>query len=386
MLNKKDIKIVITGGHLTPARAIISALKRLGGFRVLFIGRKYALEGDLTLSLEYQIIQQLGIESYFLTTGRLQRQLTRHTLSSLAKIPIGFIRSFWCLNRFKPDIIVSFGGYIALPVSLAGWLLRIPVVTHEQTLSPGLATKVISLFARRICVGWPKIKGKFPKEKVVLTGNPIREEIFTNPTEQRIKISEEKLPLIYITGGSLGAHAINRLVAKVLPELLEKYRIIHQCGDSKTFNDYENLRAIEAGLSPRIRDRYFLTTYVGSADIGWVFNHADLVVSRAGANIITELAALGIPAILIPLPWAGQGEQEKNARYLAEAGTAIVLTQEGLTGIDLLSKIDEMIGNLNRYKINGEKTKKLVDRMATQKIIDIILEVYHENNKPTDVS
>lgn len=372
-------KIIITGGHLTPALAVMEKLQ-LEEWQILLVGRKHSLEGDPALSIEYKIITAKGLKFLAITTGRLQRSFTRYTLFSLAKVPLGFFQSLYYLLKFKPDIILSFGSYVALPVVLAGWVLKIPVITHEQSVVPGLATKIISKFARKICVSWPETIQFFPKEKVILTGNPIREEIFDINSRNLgrsipgIGRLDKKLPLIYITGGNLGSHVINEVINQILPKLLDRYLVIHQCGNSQAYNDFEKLRTRNLELKTELRNRYVLTKYVESHDIGWVLNNADFVISRAGANIVTELAALGKPSILIPLPWAGQQEQRANARLLEKAGTAIILPQEKLTGENLYQCIESLRQNLGRYEKNSQEAQKLVNRKAADKVVKVVNE------------
>ncbi|MBL7159176.1 UDP-N-acetylglucosamine--N-acetylmuramyl-(pentapeptide) pyrophosphoryl-undecaprenol N-acetylglucosamine transferase [Candidatus Microgenomates bacterium] len=389
-------KILIIGGHFSPALAVIEELEKRNRWEIFFVGRKYPLEGDKVLSLEYRIIKKRQLPFFDLKTGRFQRKFTRYTIFSLFKIPLGLIQSFLVIKKTSPDIILSFGGYIAFPVVIVGWLLRIPIITHEQTMTSGLANKIIAFFAKKICLSWPETVKNFPKEKIVLTGNPVRREIFNNQLSEgklpltknlRFFTSEvarrdssdggsfkkcKSFPLIYITGGSLGAHSINEVVLDILPRLLEKYRVIHQCGDSKVYRDYKLLEARGSRLETRLRKRYYLTKFVELEDIGWVLNNADLVISRAGANTMTELLALGKPAILIPLPWAGAGEQEKNAQILKNLGSAKILPQEKLTGQVLYQYIESLIQNIDEYKKNAEKGKKLVDLNAAEKIVDIL--------------
>lgn len=377
------MKVIITGGHLTPALAVIGELKKSSkDLDILFIGRKHPLEGDLSVSPEYKIITRMGIPFVSLTTGRLQRRFTRYTLFSLLKIPIGFLQSLWWVGKFQPDVILSFGGYVAVPVVVAGWLFRVPIITHEQTATSGLANKIISFFAKKICASWPDSAGHFPKDKVVLTGNPVRKEIFEiNQNSQLTPLAgghNSQLPAIYITGGSLGSHVINEAVGEILPQLLEKYVIIHQCGDSQKFRDFDRFKTQNSKLKTEVQKRYFLTKYVESQDIGWVLNEADLVVSRAGANTVTELAALGKVAILIPLPWAGVGEQEKNAQILVDCGAAVVLPQENLSPQILFETIQTVMGNITDYKKHASYAQKLVDLSAAQKIAKITYESAHK--------
>ena len=398
-------KILITGGHLSPVLAVIEELKKRKEWEIFFVGRKYPLEGDKAVSLEYRIIEKLGIPFFELKTGRFQRRFTRYTISSLFKIPLGLVQSFFVIKKTSPDLILSFGGYLAFPIVLAGWLLKIPIVTHEQTMTSGLANKLIAYFAKKICLSWSETLKNFPKKKAVLTGNPIRKEIFNyqlsegkSPFTKALHFFTSEVarrdssdggsfkkckafPLIYITGGSLGAHSINEVVMQILPQLLKKYRIIHQCGESTVYKDYEQLRTTNYELSTNLRKRYYLMKFVELEDIGWVLNSADLVVSRAGANVITELLALAKPAILIPLPWAGEGEQDKNAQILKKLGSAKILSQEKLTGETLCQCIKSLIQNIEKYKKNAEKGKKLIKLDAVEKIVDILEEIVLKKKK-----
>jgi UDP-N-acetylglucosamine--N-acetylmuramyl-(pentapeptide) pyrophosphoryl-undecaprenol N-acetylglucosamine transferase len=335
-------KIVISGGHLTPALAVIPRLREKG-WQVFFFGRKTAIEGDPTTSVEYQLIKEMGIPFYGLTSGRLQRKFTIYTLSSLLKIPLGFFQSLYYLIRIRPQLVLSFGGYLALPVAAAAWLLGMPVVTHEQSVVPGLATKIIGRWAKKICLSWKETENYFPY-KTILTGNPLRPEIFYQGEKpESITISEEKLPLIYITGGSLGSNAINEVIGQILSELVDHFRIVHQSGQSKFFDDISKLSRAFSLLPPEKRSRYFLTKYLKAIEVGWVLNKADLVIGRAGANTVAELVALQKKAILIPLPWAGQKEQQENALQIEKMGLAKILPQEELTGPRLLSTIYSMM-------------------------------------------
>lgn len=361
-------KIIICGGHLTPALAVVNLLKK-EDWEIIFIGRKFALEGEKNLSVEYKTTREMGLPFISLTAGRLQRSLTRFTFLSLLKVPVGFVQSFYWLRKLKPGIILSFGGYVALPVALAGWFLGIPVVTHEQSVVLGLANKIIGFFAKKICVSWEKTM-EIRSGKFVLTGNPIRKEVF----KQGANLNE-KLPLLYITGGSLGSHAINEAVLEILPKLLEKYQIIHQCGDANIYHDYDNLKFKTENLKQELRERYFLTKYINSENIGWVLNKADLVISRSGANTVCELAALAKPAILIPLPWAGQNEQLENAKLLENIGIAVILEQKNLTGKSLFQCIKSLIQNLEEYKKKAQKAKELVNLQAGENLVKVINDI-----------
>ncbi|MBM3208678.1 UDP-N-acetylglucosamine--N-acetylmuramyl-(pentapeptide) pyrophosphoryl-undecaprenol N-acetylglucosamine transferase [Candidatus Shapirobacteria bacterium] len=383
-----DKTIVITGGHLTPAQAVMEELQK-GDWQIYYFGREFSLEGSRIPSVESQVVPRMGVRFIGFPAGRLQRRLTRETIPALLRIPAGFFSAFSKLWQLRPRVILSFGGYVSVPVVLAGWLLRIPILTHEQTRVFGLASKINSFLSKKVLVSYSESIKFFSKKKVILTGNPLREEIFNyqlsrqRPASQRDErgspgaatisnqLSREKLPLIYITGGNQGGQVINRAVEEILPQLLIKYRLVHQVGGL----DYEKFKAHQVGLgqSSKLKtplgERYFVTSYVEAKDIGWVLNSASLVVSRAGANITSELAALGKPAILIPIPWSSQNEQEENAKALVEAGIAVILEEGQLSGKKLLRAIEMMMTNLSRYENCGKKTKALALLGAAPRIV-----------------
>ncbi len=365
-------KIVVTGGHLTPALAVIEELQKRG-WEIIFIGRKHAAEGDETLSVEAKIIPKLGIPFFPINAGRVQRQFTRWTIPALLRIPLGFFQAFGYLRRIRPTVVLSFGGYLSAPVVFSAWLLKIPVVTHEQTTIKGLATRFNSLFAKKIAVSWPKSLGDFPSSKVVLTGNPIRKEIFkVDEAIWKALNYEKNLPLVFVTGGNQGSHTINMAIGKIIPSLTIIANVFHQCGHLNALGDFEKLEKIRNNLPAKLKRRYHLKKYLTSHQMGTLLNKADLVISRAGANTLTELAALGKPCILIPFPWLYQNEQMKNAEMLAKVGIAEILLQEQLSPSRLLKLIKKMLGNLSFYQKNSPMAKKLVKIKAAKKIADLV--------------
>ena len=205
------MKIVITGGHHTSALPIIHKLKsQLDDLEIMWIGHKYSVYGDKSETLEYKEISALGIDFFDLKAGKLYKTFDP---IRLAKIPFGFVQAFYFLLKIKPDVIMSFGGYLAAPVVLAGWVLRIPSLTHEQTVVVGYANKFISKLVRKILVSWARSQKYFPKSKTVLTGLPLRNAIFSAHTE-RFNVNPD-LPTVYITGGKTGSHILNESVYDV---------------------------------------------------------------------------------------------------------------------------------------------------------------------------
>jgi len=368
-------KVVITGGHLTPALAVIEELKKRG-WEIIFLGRKYASEGVKTPSIESELIPRMRIPFYTLAAGRIQRRFTRWTIPAILRIPIGFFQAILYLRKLRPDVVLSFGGYVSAPVVFAGWLLRIPVITHEQTTVKGLATKFNSLFAKKIAVSWKVNLDDFPSQKVVFTGNPIRKDIFKFSEKFWRELNfEKKLPLVFITGGNQGSHTINVAVGEIIPRLVKRANVFLQCGHLNAFGDFEKLRETRNKLPEKLKSRCRVKKYLSGEEMGTLLYKADLVVSRAGANTITELAALGKPCILIPLPWLYQNEQEKNARMLEKVGIAEVLLQKDLSSESLFQLIKKILKNLSTYQKNAAKAKKLVCLKAAEKIADLVEEV-----------
>ncbi len=367
------MKIVIAGGHLTPALAVIDQLK---DHQILYIGRKHALEGDKALSLEYQTITSKNIPFVSILAGRLQRKFTIYTIPSLLKLPIGFFQSFFILKKEKPDVVLGFGGYVSIPVIIAATILRIPIVIHEQTLTAGLANKIAAHLSKKICISWESSRDFFPKSKTILTGNPIRKEIIqslTNPQDSEQKSPPEadqplaekaKTPLIYITGGSLGSHTINLLVEGSLKKLLRNYDVVHQTGDSKKFGDFERFEKLKSNEGLK---NYIVKKFLTGKEIADVLMVADLVVSRAGMNTVTELVFFNKPCFLIPLL---QGfEQKQNANFIKKIGLAEVGAQDVLSPISFFETISFMIKNKEKYKTSH----KLIIENASEKIAEVVL-------------
>ena len=368
------MKILITGGHLSPALSVIEKLK---GEEILYVGRKHALEGDKAFSLEYQTIKDLGIPFFSITTGRLQRKFTKHTIPSLLKFPLGFSQSLFILKRFKPDVVLGFGGYVSWPVIVMASFLKIPIVIHEQTLEAGMTNKFAARFAAKICISFESSKRFFPIKKVVLTGNPLRKEIVeeNQKSEIRNQKSEGELPLLYVTGGSLGSHFINNLVKDTVRKLIRDFQVIHQTWDSNKYKDFDSLLKIKSELG-EYSERYTINKFLTPLESAKTLKKADLVVSRAGINTVTELLFLGKPSLLIPLPFTQNNEQLKNARFLKTQGLGEVLEQKKITAEVFLHTLEKMSKNINDYKKNSDQSKTLADKDAASRIVEVVKNVY----------
>lgn len=364
------MKVVITGGHITPALGLLPLLKKK--HELLFLIRKNTYEGDRGESFEYKTIQTLGLPYRIIHAGRLNRRFTPYTLISLLKIPLGFLQAFHILIQARPTVVLSFGGYIALPVCLAAALLGIPIVTHEQTVKAGLANRIIAFFAKKVCISLKESATLFPKEKIVFTGNPLRKELLTAPKEPPSFLREvsnppaggEKLPILYITGGGGGAHTLNQHVLTILPALLQKHIVVHQVGASQMFSDYDDACRKKDTLPPDLQKRYIPKTHLTSEELAWLYRHIAFLIGRSGANTVYEILTFGLPSLLIPL----NDEQTANAKLVEEAGIGETLFDDTLTAEELLAAVQNFTKKRKKTKVpmQSDADIKLVEVLEQQ--------------------
>lgn len=344
--------ILITGTHHTPAIELIEQLKKdpKTSWQIEYVGHIYPTETHILGT----IIPKLKVNFHPLEAGKFDRHYPFNTIKGLPKTVLSVIRAYRLIHKIKPDIVVSFGGYISVPVIFASFLHKIPSITHEQTLTTSLSTKLNSLFVDKVALSFENSSQTYPlpKVKTIITGNLLRREIFNNSTKNFSKVRK---PFIYITGGNQSSNYINNLIFKTLPQLTKKFTIIHQIGNiTKTH---------------QITSNYFPIKYVGPEDIGWILNNCTLIISRSGANISQEIVALEKKSILIPLPSTQQNEQFKNALWVKEKlpQQTIVIPQENLNKKSLLTAIQK----LNSLSVN----KKNIHLKPNYKLIKLIYEL-----------
>lgn len=362
-------KIAICGGHISPALALIEELEKEKGIEIVFFGRKYSTEGIKSLSTEHKIIKEKGIKFKAITTGRLQRKFTRYTIPSLLKIPIGIIQSFYYLLSERPSVVVSFGGYVSVPVVFCAALVGIDVVSHEQPSVPGLATKINSIFSEKLFLTWPSSQKYFDREKTEVIGNLIsKSSKAKNAKSKNIDAFIKKTQkLIVVTGGNQGSHFINNLITEAL-DLLEDFYILHLAGNANYKGDVDRAKKIK-------KSNYFAQSFINQTDMGAVLNRADLIIARSGANTVWEVATLGKNALFIPLPISASSEQRENARILENAGTSKVLNQTSITPKQLKEEIDSFFRNRAQYKKNAQKFARTLPRDANEKLAQYVLKI-----------
>lgn len=327
-------KIILTGGgtagHVTPNIALLPRL-RDAGYQISYIGSENGIEKQL---IEAQHIPYYGISS-----GKLRRYFDLKNFSDPFRVLKGFSQASALMKKLQPDVVFSKGGFVSVPVVLAARRRHIPVVCHESDLTPGLANKLSMPGATKVCCNFPETLQYLPKEKAVLTGCPIRQELREGDPQKALAMTgfTASKPVMLVMGGSLGAVAVNDAVRSVLPELLKDYQIIHLCGKGK--------------LDPALADTkgYVQYEYI-QKELPDLFALSDLVVSRAGANAICELLALRKPALLIPLSAkASRGDQILNARSFERQGFSKVLEEEEITRESFLAAVRELAAQKQRY-------------------------------------
>ena len=363
------MKVIFTGGHHNSALEVARKLREKDpSMNHLWIGHKYTMLGDRAMSVEYKEVSKGGFEFKELKAGKLYK--TFHPLHWL-RLPYGLLQALYYVWRFKPNLIVSFGGYLAAPVVIAGWILRVPSITHEQTTTVGLANRLIARFADKILITWPQSEKYFNPARTLLTGLPLRQCLFES--REDIFQFNNRLPTIFVTGGKQGSHIINEVLSEALDDLLQVANIIHQTGSHSVTNDLSKAQKQWEALPADLKDRYLVKGYFFEDEIGSVYKAADLLISRAGAHTVYELAALGKPALLIPIPWSSHNEQYRNARILLDEGTVQILAEDRLTPETLKEEARRMLKNLSRYQSRGEQVKKLVRFDAADMIVAEIL-------------
>lgn len=352
-------KIIMTGGgsagHVTPNLALIPKLKALD-YEIQYIGTKDGIER--------KIIEGENIKYYAISSGKLRRYFDFKNFSDPFKVIKGIFEAKKIIKMQKPDIVFSKGGFVSVPVVLAAYLNKVPVIAHECDITPGLANKLAAPYCTKLCVTFPESLKEIKNGKGVLTGNPIRAELFLG---SKIKGKEicgfnNDKPIMLIIGGSLGSKIINEVVRIKLTKLLLVYNVIHICGNGNIDKSLQN------------KNGYVQYEYVKN-ELPDLLSSSDIVVSRAGANVIFELLAMRKPNLLIPLSGkSSRGDQILNAESFMKSGYSMVIQEENLTPDKLETKINELYNDRNEYI-------KSMNSSNTEKSIDLIVELIEKYRK-----
>ncbi|WP_433622064.1 UDP-N-acetylglucosamine--N-acetylmuramyl-(pentapeptide) pyrophosphoryl-undecaprenol N-acetylglucosamine transferase [Nocardia sp. CA-120079] len=372
-----------TGGHVFPAVTAIHALRTqltASGreLEVLWIGQDGGLES--------RVAYDEGIPFAAVATGKIRRDrnplkmVNRANIIDLCRVPVGVAQARATVARFQPDVVLATGGYVAVPVGVGSWLCRRRLVIHEQTVRLGLANRLLARIATRVAVSSESSLPHLPRSArstAVVTGNPVRSEILEagkadNAIEALgLRGFDRSLPTVYVTGGAQGSAQINYVVREVLPWLLLRANVIHQCGSSAIADFQQHTVALAPELSPRYR----VTEFVGP-ELPDVLALADVVISRSGAGTIAELTALGKAAVLVPLASAAGNEQAHNARALDEAGAAVALLGE-VSAETLRAVVDPLLADPDRRAAIAAQARLRGRPEAADQLAQLVLSTAH---------
>jgi len=325
--------------------------------------------------IEARRVPAAGIPFTPIPTGKLRRYWAWQNVIDLAvNVPSSLAAASIALARLRPSVVFGTGGFVALPVALAAAMRRLPVVIHEQTAVPGLANRIAARVATRIAITYEPSARWFRGDRVTLTGNPLRAELRGGDRADAIARFglDPAVPLVYVTGGALGAHRVNRVVGEALPTLLPSAQLVHQCGDNPNTGDLRWLETRREALPSHLARRYHLRPYL-DAELPSVYAAASLVIGRSGAGTVNECCQLGLPALYIPLPGTSGDEQTANARLVERAGGAAVLPQSDLSPTTLAERMIPLLEDPANLKIMGERARTLAIPDAAERLATVII-------------
>ncbi|MDD3481277.1 MAG: undecaprenyldiphospho-muramoylpentapeptide beta-N-acetylglucosaminyltransferase [Patescibacteria group bacterium] len=371
-----------TGGHTLPVLAIIKAIERENkDAKILFVGSRFGIESRL--------VPKMGIKYYGVSTGKFRRYHSRKIMNVIDITTLfkngadffRFVRGIFearsIISHENPDIVFAKGGYVSLPVALAAKSLKVPVVSHESDVVMGMANRRIASFAKTVCVAFPvkHYKEQVDDTKLVETGNPIREDILMGKRElflSEIGFKKDKKTLLVI-GGSQGSRFINDLINEKIEQIARTYQIIWITGERDADLVEYRLDELKEDIRKNIKVYGFVTS-----ELADVYAAADLVVSRAGSNVLFELAALSKPAILIPFDVAAGSHQLENAKLFSRSGAAYLFRQSNLTAEGLFHQIKYLFENEEELQAMAKKMGEWADLGASGKVAKIIIKAGEE--------
>ena len=364
IMDIKELRIVIagggTGGHLFPGIAVAQEfISRSPGVEVIFVGTDRVFEKS--------ILSEKGFRHLSISAEGIKGRSWWRKLLSIFKLPKGILESMWILLKFRPHLVVGVGGYSAGPVVMGAWLLRVKRVLHEQNILPGVTNRMLSRFSECIFVSFEQTKQYFKAHRVMVTGNPIRQDILKAMVDTQATGKREKPFSVFIIGGSQGAHSINMAVMDALDYIKngKQYGFIHQTGSED-----------ESMVKARYRDKGFRATVQPFfSDMATRFQDADLIICRAGATTVAEITALGKAAIFIPYPHAADNHQMLNARDLETAGAAEMISEQDLSGAGLGERIDFYASNPDQLRRMEKTAKEMGKPQAAKTIVDECLKI-----------
>jgi UDP-N-acetylglucosamine--N-acetylmuramyl-(pentapeptide) pyrophosphoryl-undecaprenol N-acetylglucosamine transferase len=351
-----------TGGHVFPGVAVALNLQSRRPIRILWVGS--------TGGIEQQIVGRFGIPFSGIPAGKFRRYLSLRNLADIFKIAAGVLRSLSVMRRHRPSLVFSKGGFASVPPVIAAWLRGIPVVTHESDADAGLATRINARFARKILVPYAATAKRFPQKiqgRVVVTGNPIRSEIFSGDPTSGLSAAgfspADPRPVVMILGGSLGARQLNQLVISIIQAIRPEWRIIHQTGDRSADLEF-----------PVSDESYFRGSFFQN-ELPHLLACAEAVVCRSGAGTLWEVAALAKPMLLVPLGAGSRGDQERNAEVFERELAAQVFRSDLTLAEDVTGALHTLAIHPENRSRMGRNARQLIHIDSSDQIVAILEEL-----------
>ncbi len=361
-----------TGGHIYPALSVATLLRDSYQADILYLGSDDGMETKL--------VPEAGFRLRTVKAGKLQRFIAWKTVVGVARVPVGMAQAVSIVRRFRPDVAFTSGGYVAVPAGIAARLNGVPLLIHQQDVSPNLSNRLIAPLATRISVAFADSLQYFPAAKTVHLGNPVRQAILdvrqTTPEQARAALGfDPELPLLLVTGASSGARHLNQAICQILATLLPRCQVLHLSGPALFEETRPLAESAMAGLDAETRKRYRLVPYM-SDEMPLALQAASLALCRSGASTLCELAVLQKPAILVPLPPGfGGSPQEINARMFEQHQAATLLLDSDLEPEILVERIISIIDSPDRLKTMAAAASQLAKLQATQEIVDTIVKM-----------
>ncbi len=344
-----------TLGPVTPLLAVVEELRRLSpDLQVQWFG---TASGP-----ERQLVESCGIPFQVLQAGKLRRYWSWQNVFDCVRIAVGVAQAAVWLARHGADVVLTAGGYVAVPVGIAAWLWSVPLLVHQQDVRPSLTNKILAPFARRITVAWPASAADFPSQKTVVTGNPVRRQFYNlsqSAARAEAKLDLE-LPVVVVLGGGTGAAVLNRITLEALPKLTALAQVVHFTGRGK------------GGVASSTNPRYHQIDF--AVEAAQLLAAADIVVTRAGMGSLSELGALSRAAVVVPIP---QSHQEDNARLLSSHHAALVLTQASLTADTLVATVSQLLSAPDKARVLGRRLGELFPPTAAAAVAREALNLVH---------
>lgn len=361
-----------TGGHIYPALAVAAHLRSQYGAEILFLGSDDGLET--------QLVPAAGLSLATIKAGKLRRYISWQTVKGVMRIPLGAVQAIEIVRKFHADVAFTSGGYVAVPTGLAAYLNRVPLLMHQQDVPPNLSNKQVAPLATKISVAFEDSLAYFPAHKTLLLGNPMRQEILAirqmAPMVARVQFGlAADQPMLLVTGGSQGARHLNQVVCQALPALLKTCQVLQISGKDLYNETLEQSKSILAGTDPALAERYRLVPYLNE-EMPAALQAADLVLCRAGASTLSELATLGKPSLLVPLPPAiGKSPQEANAAMFERRRAGLVIKNADLESQFLAEQVKYIMTAPELLASMMEAARELARPQATQEIVDELIKI-----------